>query len=502
MWQQTSGPAPQQQQTRAARPAATSCGLLLPSRARSLVKFHCQPVGQQQQQQAGASPSPAAPTTLPQQISTGAVARSIQARRSVVDDEALHRPLGLVAFGAYVLGSAASLVDMPGPAWLPALTGAVVGGVFATLNRYCNARLWRPPASPLNVVVTGSTRGLGKALAREFLAHGDSVIVTGRTPEAVAQSIREIKQELAGFGLSAVGTGPSGSRKQRQQQPTAAAAAGSSGPRLYGVVCDVTKAGDVANLAAEAQVLLGTVDVWICNAGYSGAFKPFLAAEPSAIESVVKTNLLGTLLCAREAGRLMLTQELGGHIFMMDGAGADGSATPQYAAYGATKASFPQLAATLGRELDRTQVGVHVLSPGMMLTDLLLEGATSANKQAFNILCEHPETVAAFLVPRVRSTVSCGLNGTYTKYLTPASAVYRLLTAPARIGRFFDASGNAVYAPEHERILGKGAKATARQQALARARTSSLGMAYSLSLALSFVAMVAMEGHASAFTGH
>jgi chlorophyll(ide) b reductase len=51
----------------------------------------------------------------------------------------------------------------------------------------------------------------------------------------------------------------------------------------------------------------------------------------------------------------------------------------------------------------------------MMITELLLEGATSANKQAFNILCEHPETVAAFLVPRVRSAVSCGLNGTYTK---------------------------------------------------------------------------------------
>jgi chlorophyll(ide) b reductase len=51
----------------------------------------------------------------------------------------------------------------------------------------------------------------------------------------------------------------------------------------------------------------------------------------------------------------------------------------------------------------------------MMLTELLLEGATTANKQAFNILCEHPETVAAFLVPRVRSAVSCGLNGTYTR---------------------------------------------------------------------------------------
>lgn len=91
-----------------------------------------------------------------------------------------------------------------------------------------------------------------------------------------------------------------------------------------------------AVLLTILQELLGTVDVWICNAGYSGSFKPFLASDPSALEAVVKTNLLGTLLCAREASRLMLQQKLGGHIFMMDGAGADGSATPQYAAYGET----------------------------------------------------------------------------------------------------------------------------------------------------------------------
>jgi hypothetical protein len=86
------------------------------------------------------------------------------------------------------------------------------------------------------------------------------------------------------------------------------------------------------------------------------------------------------------------------------------------------------------------------------------------------------------------------------RYLTPASAIYRLLTSPGRIGRFFDATGAPVYAAEHDRILGKGAKATARQQALARARTSSLGVAYSLSLALSFV-VLSLDTHASAFTG-
>ncbi len=70
-----------------------------------------------------------------------------------------------------------------------------------------------------------------------------------------------------------------------------------------------------------------------------------------------------------------------------------------------------------------------------------------------------------------------------------------------RIGRFFDASGQPVYAPERERILGKGAKATARRQAAARLRSSSLSVAYSLSLAVSVVALC-LDTHASAFPGH
>ena len=52
---------------------------------------------------------------------------------------------------------------------------------------------------------------------------------------------------------------------------------------------------------------------------------------------MVQTNLLGSLLCTRAAARAMAATG-GGHIFNMDGAGADGQATPQYAAYGATKA--------------------------------------------------------------------------------------------------------------------------------------------------------------------
>lgn len=58
------------------------------------------------------------------------------------------------------------------------------------------------------------------------------------------------------------------------------------------------------------------------------------------IQAVVNTNLLGSMLCVKAVHGMMSSQERGGHIFNMVGAGADGSPTPQYSAYGATKAGM------------------------------------------------------------------------------------------------------------------------------------------------------------------
>ena len=66
---------------------------------------------------------------------------------------------------------------------------------------------------------------------------------------------------------------------------------------------------------------------------------------------------------------------------------------------------------------------------------------SSLPMQAFNILCEYPETVAAFLVPRARSVVARGQAGAAIRYLTPARALAKLLTAPLNIGKYFDGEG-------------------------------------------------------------
>lgn len=377
------------------------------------------------------------------------------------DDNALWKSLGLVAFSAYALGTTAELTGLPGPVFLPTLMGALIGSVFAALNRYYNVRVWRAPSTRLNVVITGGSKGLGKALAREFLRCGDRVVILARRQHDLDEAVRVLQVE--------------------------------AGPdvELHGLVGDVACPDSMRGCAEEISRIVGTVDVWVNNAGYSGSFKLFADSTPEQISQVVRTNLQGGLLCAKHALRLMQHQPLGGHLFLMDGAGSDGFATPQYAAYGATKCALPQLAQTLREEVQGHPIGVHVLSPGMMITELLLEGATLANKQVFNILCEHPETVAAFLVPRMRSLVARGDPASYTRYLTPTMAVYRFLTAPSRVGKFFDGEGNPTYLAEHERIVGRHARRTARMADHARRRTGGLGVAYSLALTLSVLVMVA-----------
>jgi NAD(P)-dependent dehydrogenase (short-subunit alcohol dehydrogenase family) len=84
------------------------------------------------------------------------------------------------------------------------------------------------------------------------------VVITGRSQAAVDAAIQEITQELAGFGLPALDSGSSGSSSTRRQQLHQQQQQGSSDvPKLYGVVCDVTRADQVAALAAEAQVSRG-----------------------------------------------------------------------------------------------------------------------------------------------------------------------------------------------------------------------------------------------------
>ncbi|XP_028068704.1 probable chlorophyll(ide) b reductase NYC1, chloroplastic isoform X3 [Camellia sinensis] len=230
-------------------------------------------------------------------------------------------------------------------------------------------------AGPRNVVITGSTRGLGKALAREFLLSGDRVVVASRSSESVDMTIRELEENL------------------KEGMVTASASSGTNLARakVVGISCDVCEPDDVRKLANFAVSELGSIDIWINNAGTNKGFRPLLQFSDEDIQQIVSTNLVGSILCTREAMHVMKNQNKGGHIFNMDGAGSGGSSTPLTAVYGSTKCGLRQLQSSLFKECKRSKVGVHTASPGMVLTDLLLRFG-QVNKQKFNIICELPKT--------------------------------------------------------------------------------------------------------------
>ncbi|CAI9285941.1 unnamed protein product [Lactuca saligna] len=335
-------------------------------------------------------------------------------------------------------------------------------------------------AGPRNVVITGSTRGLGKALAREFLLSGDRVVIASRSKESVDMTIKELEENLQ----EGVASAASSCRKKL------------ANAKVVGTSCDVCDPNDVRNLANFAVNELGSIDIWINNAGTNKGFRPLLEFTDQDIQQIVSTNLVGSILCTREAMHVMSNQHKAGHIFNMDGAGSGGSSTPLTAVYGSTKCGLRQLQSSLFKESKKSKVGVHTASPGMVLTDLLLSGSTIQNKQMFNIICELPETVARTLVPRMRVVKG---SGKAINYLTPPRILLALVTAWVRRGRWFDDKGRALYAAEADRLRNWAESRTrfSFTDAMEMYTENTWVSVFSLSIVCAFIILSSTTGNAA-----
>ncbi|XP_057979952.1 chlorophyll(ide) b reductase NOL, chloroplastic [Malania oleifera] len=260
-----------------------------------------------------------------------------------------------------------------------------------------------PMVPPYNVLITGSTKGIGYALAKEFLRAGDNVIICSRSAERVESALHNLRGE---FGEHCV----------------------------WGTKCDVRVGKDVKDLVAFAQQNFKYIDIWINNAGSNAySYKPLAEASDEDLIEVVSTNTLGLMICCREAIKMMLKQPRGGHIFNIDGAGSDGRPTPRFAAYGATKRSVIHLTKSLQAELqmqDVKNVVMHNLSPGMVTTDLLMSGANTKQAKFFiNVLAEPAEVVAEYLVPNIRSIPANGsTKPTNIRFLTGLKAYSQIFS--------------------------------------------------------------------------
>jgi NAD(P)-dependent dehydrogenase (short-subunit alcohol dehydrogenase family) len=250
------------------------------------------------------------------------------------------------------------------------------------------------------VVITGSTQGIGYGLAAAFLAQGCRVVVSGRTVEKVERVAKSLAE------------------KYNPEQ-------------VLGVPCDVTDYDQVLHLWTSARTHFGRIDIWINNAGQGNAPTDFWKLDPSLIQNVISTNVIGAMYGAKVALQGMLDQGHGA-IYNMEGKGSDGSRTPGLTLYGSTKYSLHYLSRALVEEVKGTPILVGTLSPGMVVTALLTDPFVGRPdewrrvKKIFNILADPVEVVAPWMVGEILKNRK---NGVVIAWLTKPKVIWRFLTA-------------------------------------------------------------------------
>ena len=234
-----------------------------------------------------------------------------------------------------------------------------------------------------NVVITGSTRGFGAALARKFLELGDSVVISSSNDERVKKALAKLKDLF-----------PDG--------------------KVYGMTCDIRAKENVKALGQFATENLGSIDIWVNNAGISAKNTPLADLSEDDIRNVIDTNVMGTIWGCQVALLNMLKQN-SGRRFHLEGMGSsEKHIIADQVPYIITKAVMPKLTKTLKLELKDTGVTVHSINPGMMVTNLVVKNIGDEPK-IFNILAETPKTVADDLVPKMRDVKG---NGKQLKFMT------------------------------------------------------------------------------------
>ncbi len=186
------------------------------------------------------------------------------------------------------------------------------------------------------VLVTGANSGIGASVAAGLAAAGARVGVNYVVhPEAADAVVARIRQ---------------------------------AGGEAVALEADVAEAGQVAAMFAALDRAFGGIDVLVNNAGVDGPRAPAWEADPAAWERVLRIDLVGAFLCAREALRRMVAQRAG--VVLNLTSVHEKIAWSGYSAYTAAKAGASMLTKTLAQEAAPFGVRVLALAPGAIRTPI------------------------------------------------------------------------------------------------------------------------------------
>ena len=184
-------------------------------------------------------------------------------------------------------------------------------------------------------IITGSSRGIGKATALALAAEGAKVVVNYANSSGAAD---EVVKQIESDGGEAIA-----------------------------LQADVSKADQVDELVKATKDKFGSIDVLVNNAGITRDTL-LLRMKPEDWQAVIDLNLTGVFLCTRAVSKIMLKQRSGRIINISSVAGLMGN--PGQANYSAAKAGVVGFTKTIAKELAPRGVTANVVAPGFIATDM------------------------------------------------------------------------------------------------------------------------------------
>ncbi len=190
------------------------------------------------------------------------------------------------------------------------------------------------------LIVTGASRGIGAAVARLAASRGYRVAVNFQSGEAEA---RTLANEIV-----------------------------RNGGRALAIQADVAREEDIVGMFQTAERGLGPIATLVNNAGITGGFARVDAVSADALKRVFAVNVIGAMLCAREAVKRLSTKNggPGGAIVNISSRAAHTGAAGEWVHYAATKGAIDSFTIGLAREVATEGIRVNAVAPGLTETGL------------------------------------------------------------------------------------------------------------------------------------
>ncbi len=183
-------------------------------------------------------------------------------------------------------------------------------------------------------LVTGSTKGIGKAIARHLALAGAKVVISSRKADACDA----VQKEFAAEGLQAIS-----------------------------IPCNIARPDEVEALVKKTMAAFGQIDILVCNAATNPVYGPTASASSDAFDKIIGTNVKSVWSLCNQVIPQMAARRDGAVILVSSIAGQKGNGV--IGLYGVSKAADSALVRNLAVEWGPSNIRVNAIAPGLVKTD-------------------------------------------------------------------------------------------------------------------------------------